>query len=124
MAAGDVSAQNIRAAKDHKHSAEALLIEWRYKHGASDANRKFDQLKLIVGNECREVYDQVFSEDDSFGQKMLIEIRNRLRNRITREPNLFFGCTYEHLLGIAGILTEMCEVWWSQEFEIPSEVSP
>ena len=123
MGAGKISANNIRGAKDHKYATELLLDKWIHKHGVPKASKRFDQLKLIISNECREIYDQKYSENNPFGREMLIEVRNRLRARIESEPNLFFGCRYEHLLGVASILTEMCEVWWSKEFEIPSETA-
>ncbi len=122
MAAGKVSANNIRRAKDHKFSAQLLLDIWIHKYGAAKAAKQFDQLKLIIGNECQEAYDQRYSDKNPFGQEMLMEVRERLRTRITNEPKLFLGCTYEHLLGVVSILTEMCEIWWSQEFDIPPEV--
>lgn len=124
MAAGKVSANNIRGAKDHKYATESLLNKWIHKHGISKATKQFDQLKLIVSNECREAYDLQYSDNNPFGREMLIEIRKRLRTRISSEPKLFLGCKYEHLLGMVGILTEMCEVWWSEEFEIPPEIMP
>lgn len=124
MAAGKVSANNIRNAKDYKYSTETLLNRWIHKYGTSKASRQFDQLKLIISSECQEVYDQKYSIEKPFGHEMLIDVRERIRNRITKEPDLFFRCTYEHLLGVVGILTEMCEVWWSEEFDIPSETMP
>ncbi len=122
MAAGKVSAVNILGAKDQKYSSERLLLEWIHKYGSSNTTKRFDRLKLIIGNECREIYDQKYSKENPFGHDMLIEVRKQLRTRITSDPELFFGCKYEHLLGIVGILTEMCEVWWSEEFEIPPEI--
>lgn len=122
MATGKISAPNISRAKDFKFSTEKLLNEWIYKHNPQTANKRFDQLRMIVGNECQEAFDSKFSAQQPFGKEMLTEIRERLRRRLTTNPNLFFECTYEHLLGIVGILTEQCDVWWSEEFEIPGDV--
>ena len=121
MAAGKVSARNIRRIVDFKYSAETLLNSWIYKYSRKKANRYYEQLSLIVGNECEEAYDLVQTENKPFGQEMLNEVRQRLRRRLANAPHLFFGCEYEHLLGIVAILTEQCEVWWSEEFTIPGD---
>lgn len=121
MAAGKVSARNIRRIIDFKYSAENLINSWIYKYSPRKANRYYEQLMLIVGNECEEVYDLVQTEHKPFGKEMLNEVRQRLRRRLANDPHLFFGCEYEHLLGIVAILTEQCEVWWSEEFTIPGD---
>ncbi|MGB0385149.1 MAG: dsDNA nuclease domain-containing protein [Ardenticatenaceae bacterium] len=120
MAAGKVSARNIRRIIDFKYSAQILINRWIYK-SPRKANRHYKQLMLIVGNECEEAYDLVQTENKPFGQEMLNEVRQRLRRRLANDPHLFFGCEYEHLLGIVAILTEQCEVWWSEEFTIPGD---
>lgn len=121
MAKGRIPAHNIHYAKDQKFSAEHLLNGWIYKYDPEKANRRYEHLTAIVGNECHEAYDTVFSVGEPFGQEMLQEIRKRLRQRHSEDPGSFFGAEYEHLLGVAGILTEVCDVWWSEEFEIPEE---
>ena len=121
MAAGKVSARNIRRIIDFKYSVEKLLNSWIYKYSPKKANRYYEQLSLIVGNECEEAYDLVQTENNPFGQEMLNKVRQRLRRRLVNDPHLFFGCEYEHLLGIIAILTEQCEVWWSEEFTIPGD---
>ncbi len=119
MAKGRVSAHSIRDARDQKYSAEHLLNRWIYKYDPNTANRRYEHLTAIVGNECHEAYDSVFTPEAPFGQEMLQEVRRRLRDRHSRNPASFFRSEYEHLLGIAGILTEICDVWWSERFELP-----
>jgi hypothetical protein len=121
MAAGKVSARNIRRIIDFKYSVEKLLNSWIYKYSPRKANRNYAQLSLIVASECDEAYDLVQTENKPFGQEMLNEVRQRIRRRLENDPHLFFGCEYEHLLGIVAILTEQCEVWWSEEFTIPGD---
>ena len=118
MAMGKIAASSIRRTKDHKYSAERLLNEWIYKYYPEKANERYAHLSVIVGNECQEAYDSANRPDEQFGQVMLNDVRRRLRSRLADEPDSFFGCKYEHLLGMAGILTELCDVWWSEEFEI------
>ena len=85
------------------------------------ADERYQHLKVIVGNECQEAYDLVQREDSPFGQDMLQDVRERIRARHANEPDSFLGCKYEHLLGVVGILTELCDVWWSEPFEVPHD---
>ena len=122
MAGGRISVDNIRRAKDHKFSTQTLFNAWMHKYGTRKANDRYQHLSVIVGTECQEAYDSVYKRDKPFGQDMLREVRERIRTRLAKEPESFFECKYEHLLGVAGVLTEQCDVWWSEEFEIPEEV--
>jgi len=121
MAKGDISVHSINLAKDHKFSTEHLLNGWIYKYGTEKATERYNQLNLIVGTECQESYDLMFTKDISFGQKMLNDIRQRLRYRLAEDVSSFLGCKYEHILGFVAILTELCQVWWSEEFVIPED---
>ncbi len=118
MDAGKISSDNVSLAKDHKYSAEAYLISWLHKQSSNSADKKYNQIRLAVKTECIEAYDDERTNDSEFGEAMLKNIRNRLRNRRREEPKTFFECDYEHLMGMVGILTEDCEVWWSEKFEI------
>lgn len=119
MAAGRISILSIHLAMDHKFSAEYLLDQWLYKHGEKKANERYEHLRTIVRTECQEAYDSVKNSDEPFGEKMLAEVRRRLRERHSQDKNSLFDCHYEHLLGFSGILTEDCTLWWSKAFEIP-----
>lgn len=122
LAMGKISVSNIRRTKDHKYSAEKLLDEWIYRYCPEKANERYAHLSVIVGNVCQEAYDSAYTPSEPFGQVMLNNVRQRLRSRLAGEPDSFFGCKYEHLLGMAGILTELCDVWWSEESEISEDV--
>lgn len=119
MIAGDISVSNIDLIKDYKYSAEALLQENLYKNKPAKANELFDALSLIVRTECQEAYDANHTNNELFGQNMLMDVRRRIRQRHEQDCQHMFNGTYEHLMGIAGILTEECIVWWSDLFEIP-----
>jgi hypothetical protein len=122
MRAGSLREDVIELAKDYKHSAELLQAEWFYRYKPSGVAQRYGQLEMIVRTECEEAYDETYSEDDLFGRKMLSQVRRRLRERILAEPRSFFSCKYEHLLGIAALLTEECKVWWSKRFDVSDEV--
>lgn len=118
LTAGRISAANVRRAKDHKYSMEYLLQTWAIKYGNEVAQKRFNQIAAIVATECQEAFDESQKEGIAFGQAMLDDVRRRLRQRLQNEVTSFFGSSYEHLLGTVGILTEICEVWWSEEFQI------
>lgn len=123
MTLGGISAENVDLARDHKASAELLVARWLQKHDRRKATEQFGHLRTIVRSECQEVYDQVRAHDRAFGQTMLVEVRRRLRARHERDGASMFGCTPEHLLGVAGVLTEDCVLWWSEPFDLPEEVA-
>ncbi len=121
MAKGDISVENINLLKDQKYSTEYLFAQWLGKYGSRKAEQQFTHISSIVRSEYAEARDVSINESQSYGTKMLVEIRKRLRERYFNDSSQFLGCQYEHLLGMAGILTEMCEVWWSEKFDLNRE---
>ncbi len=121
MMAGEISMANINLAKDYKYSAEALFQKLLYKEQPSSAKELFDSLSLIVRTECQEAFDSNIIDEEPFGHKMLQDVRGRIRHRHEQDCCHMFNGTYEHLMGIASILTEECAVWWSSPFEISEQ---
>ena len=123
MAKGGLSFQNIDLAKDLKSSAEALLVGWIYQYNLTEAEKRHQHLRVVVRSICQEAYDLTKTNGELFGENMLEEVRNRLRDRFDNDiVNKYGEIDYEHLLGIAAILTEECKIWWSEIFDLPKEV--
>lgn len=118
MASGGVSVENIGLATDHKVSAEYLFQQWFFKYGQAEANSRYRHLRTLVRTETYEARDETASDDRLYGTAMLERIRGRLRARHQTDSSSLFGVHYEHLLGVAGILTEECTLWWSKPFPI------
>lgn len=118
MSAGGISIANINLAKDLKASAEFLLNQWLHKFGRRQAEDRYRHLRTLVLNECQEALDQVRRPDRPFGPDLLNEVRRRLRARSEAGQDGLFGFSYEHLLGMANVLTEDCSLWWSDEFDL------
>ncbi|MEG4202831.1 dsDNA nuclease domain-containing protein [Microcoleus sp. Pol7_A1] len=122
MAAGGISANNIDNIKDLKSSMENQLVTWLYKKGERKTKEQYEHIRIIVRNQCQEAHDLTRINNELFGNKMLNKVRECLdlvyKNK---EGCSLFGLRYEHLLGMAGILTEECKIWWSEEFDINSE---
>lgn len=121
MAAGGLSIGNIGLAKDQKASTEYLLLQWFHQHGKAPTDQRYQHLRTLVRSECQEAFDKAKAAGSTFGPAMLEDVRSRLRTRHQNEGDGLFDCKYEHLLGMAGILTEDCTLWWSEEFAIPQE---
>lgn len=119
MAKGAISYSNVALMKDLNASAQKLLIEWLHIHGKIKADQRAEHLRLLVQNECQEAHDLADNSSKPYGNEMLQAVRDRLRKKYEKTKLPYPECCYEHLVGIAGILTEDCKVWWSEEFEIP-----
>jgi hypothetical protein len=122
MASGGLDFSNIDLMKDLNASSLTLLIEWMHIHGPKEANKRAEHLRLIVQTECQEAHDSAQNSNVLYGKEMLQNVRERLKEKHEETKMLYSDCLYNHLLGIAGILTEDCKVWWSNKFEIPKEV--
>jgi hypothetical protein len=122
LAAGEVTVANVNLMKDHKYSAELLLANWLYKSSPEEADRRYQHVRTAVNTDCQEAHDAtVGNGSEPYGQAMLKDVRARIHQRYEREKASLFDCSYEHLMGIAGVLTEDCTVWWSKPFNIVKE---
>lgn len=116
MEAGEISYDNIENMKDLKFSAEKILREWQLKYGIGVSNDRYQQLRLIARAECLASRDLAKSSSDNpYGGKMLIILRERLKDLCQNDRESVFGCNPYHLLGISGILTEECVIWWNEK---------
>ena len=116
--AGGIDNANINLIKDLKYSFEAFTAQWVHQLEQKEAMGRFNQLQLIVNSECQEIFDSCKTGEELFGEDMLQKVRIRLRDRIQNDAHLFPDCSYEHLIGMAAVLTEDCRVWWSKKFQI------
>lgn len=119
MAAGGITAAEIELAKDLKFSMDKLLQEWMYKYGPKEATRRFDHLQLIVKDDCFEASGHTKAAGP-YGTAMLARVRSNLKGSAAHHAAQLtpMGLTYNHLLGVTGILTEECTVWWSDPFDL------
>jgi hypothetical protein len=122
MAAGGLSVSEIDHLKDLKFSAETLLQGWLYKFGQQRAQEYYEHLRVLVRGECLEATQQSRQDVGLYGAAMLKDLRQRLDQISTTRPGDTLQCSRDALLGMAGILTEDCKVWWSSEFDLPGDV--
>ncbi len=124
LSKGGVSKQSISLAKDNKHHAEYLLIQWSHKLNNVETDRRYQHLRSLALTECTEAFDDAYCADKPFGSQMLKKVRKRIRKRVDDNREKLFDCSYEHLMGMVSILTEECKVWWSDPFPVSGESQP
>lgn len=118
MAKGGLSQLTIDSAQDWHVDAEHLIIEWNSKYGPEEAQAKYDHLTSIVRSECSKAYEKVQVTKGVFGPQMMTSLREGIKERLNEELTETFTCIDEHLLGIAIHQTGLCNVWWSEQFEL------
>jgi hypothetical protein len=121
MLQGGINNENIDLMKDNNYSTRRLFIGWLYKWRKIEAERHADHLSLLVRNECQEVKNTFENRSSIYGPEMLQLVQERLRKSYDTLTFQYKDLQYPHLLGIAGILTEECKLWWSKPFSIEKE---
>ncbi|MBK8637591.1 MAG: DUF4297 domain-containing protein [Chromatiaceae bacterium] len=100
-------------------TAEYALLEVASR--SADGKQKISQVENVVLSECAEASLRVGAEANPLGPPMLINVQDRLK-RIAREaPSKVNYQPYEVLVGVAGLLTDACQVWWSEKFELEGD---
>jgi hypothetical protein len=122
MEEGRIRKADVNIMKDCDNFALFLLFEWSNSLSPKEADARYEHLRIIVCHECQSAYDFAYDNEEPFGQKMLDIVRNRLQTRETKISQRYDDCYYEHLEGIAGILSEQCIVWWSREFKLKEAI--
>jgi hypothetical protein len=119
-AAGGLSVYEIDHLKSMKYSTEVLLQKWLYKYDEHNANARYDHLRLLVTEDVFEAAAHTKKDAALYGPSMLARLRANLKASFTQQSQTLsnMGVSYNHLLGIAGILTEDCTAWWSDQFDL------
>jgi len=113
---GDLTSQVITMRR-RTITSERRLLE--LSHSNPDKFRNtLNQLECVVQAECDETYLAASAKSAPFGQNMLIEVQGRLKKIAEEEPSKVEFERYEFLMGMVGLLTEQCTVWWSEKFDL------
>ena len=79
------------------------------------------QIEQRVHGELVEAHLHARQRPTPYGQAMLIEVQDRLR-RLAEDRSADVGHhSYDCLMGVAGLLTSECRVWWGPRFPISVE---
>lgn len=105
--------------KERERAAEYHLLEdtARRSHLYPALLRQVEELVL---GECSEAHLRARQAAEPYGEAMLIDVQDRLRLIAAQRPEAVGNHDYECLIGVAGLLTSECRVWWSARFELTS----
>ncbi len=97
-------------------SAEQHLLEMASRK--KNAEEILNQLDAVVKGECDDAQLQASAGSEPYGEEMMRIVQQELRNRASNRQATIYNQEYDCLIGIAGLLTNECEVWWSREFDL------
>lgn len=97
-------------------SAEQVLLDFATRPNEDD--KKCSQIENVVLAECDEAHFRASQKTSPFGPAMLIDVQDRLRHVAEANPAKVFKQPYDLLIGVAGLLTSECKVWWSEQFSL------
>lgn len=80
------------------------------------------QIEQHVHGEVSEAYLRARQQPAPYGPAMLIDTQNRLRRLAEDRPADVGHHGYDCLMGVAGLLTDECRVWWGPRFPINDTV--
>jgi hypothetical protein len=112
LTAGGFSAISTIYAEDLRDIADYAGARLIQKYGREQGLQKYYELRLKVQGDAARAYEKEKKDEDPFGLDMLSSLRNNLKNRVSSGEQLY-GCSVEHLEGLAYSLTSQCKVIWS-----------
>lgn len=119
LSLGGLGGATIAAARDWQASMIWLQRKWASKYGETKASEYYQHLQTLARTECSTSFEHKYKKSQPFGRDMYLDVRPRLEARLSDIPARYRGdCKVEHLLGCASLLTEQCEVWWSDEVDL------
>ncbi|MBN2267131.1 MAG: DUF4297 domain-containing protein [Candidatus Babeliaceae bacterium] len=116
MRRGDLNSQ-IPTMEHRSIAAESKLMEYAHKK-PGEIEAYLTQLEGVVQGECDEAYLHAGLSGKINGPQMLDDVYNRLRQKAELHCDLVLRQPYELLIGVAGLLSGECTVWWSEHFDL------
>lgn len=120
LAGGGLEIERVDLLKDYKASLEKMYMTWLYRDGQATANQRLEHIKTLVKGDCVEAKIAVAQPGQRYAGTMYANLRSLLEHRLATATLPLFNCSQEHLLGAAAMLTEECQVWWSDKFALKS----
>lgn len=112
LEAGGFSVVSQNSAADLRDKADYLGLVWTKKFGREDGLQRHAHIRSLVLSDAASAFEAVKAASDPFGVAMLGNLRSRLSQRRTGGAQVY-GCSVEHLEGIAYSLTSECQIQWS-----------
>lgn len=118
MEQGGLSREQIIEIHNKSIDIEKLVRTWKYSFSTKKALEYYRHIKTIVRHESLQAYYSKNNISMKFGCEMLRDIEARLKRRYELDiVNKIPSCFEEDLIGICGLLTNQCILWWSEIFE-------
>jgi hypothetical protein len=86
----------------------------------TDPEQLIADLESLVLTQCEDAHLRAKQQPAPYGEKMLIDVQDRLV-ALSKEPARVYRFDSDALIGIAGLLSSECKVWWSDRFVPVSE---
>jgi hypothetical protein len=111
--------EHLETMQNRMLAAELKLLEIANRNPET-YEEKVNQITTLVKGECDESSLESKTQTPPFRENMLRIVFERLRKTSEKRPHMIFNQEYEFLVGVAGILTNECAVWWSERFDLES----
>lgn len=98
-------------------SAEEHLMEIAHR-APEEIDSILDQLESVVQGECDDADLHAVSMPGHFGSVKLLKLQQGLKFVAEHRPDMVYHQPYECLIGLAGLLSGECKVWWSEPFDL------
>ncbi|MFC3750098.1 dsDNA nuclease domain-containing protein [Paenibacillus sp. GCM10012306] len=116
MSSGFIDYEEIEIMDDLRTDAEDYFLTNSFKaENRQEYLSEIQQIKKIVLNQSVEAKSRCKKEGAPYGTEMLHSVEDRLREVSTNRSKDVFGCPYEILKGLVGVLTNECKVAFSKE---------
>lgn len=116
MSSGFIDYEEIEIMDDLRTDAEDYFLTNSFKaEDRQEYLKELQQIRKIVLNQSIEAKSRNKREDAPYGTEMLHSIEDRLREVSESRSKDIFGCPYEILKGLVGVLTNECKVAFSKE---------
>ncbi len=123
LAKGRVEAARVTNIEDRVRSFEALFLEWSRRYGPDEATKRYHNVLAAVQFEAAEAHAAAEKGGEPYGSAMYDALASRLKERAREDREQLHGCRPEHLIGAAGVLTQLCKTWWSTRFDVSEDAS-
>jgi hypothetical protein len=98
-------------------STEEHLIKMNYQ-SEEDFSDKLNQITSVVESTCSDEHAQAIENGAVDGLKMYQNVIKELRKIADQNPEKIENQDSDVLIGVAGLLTDDCKVWWSEKFNL------
>jgi len=97
-------------------SAEQVMLEFASR--PDDGKQRIADLESVVLGECADAEVRAKGLSTTWGPSMYLDLQERLRSKALDDPSSVYRQDGDMLMGVAGLLTTACQVWWSDHFNL------